>query len=51
MLWQGDWLTAALTARFARDSIDTLGEPMPDTERLDASVVARFPKSCSLPPG
>ena len=48
MLWQGDWLTAALTARFARDSIDTLGEPMPDTERLDASVVAQVSQKLQL---
>ena len=46
--WQGDRLTAALTARFAQDSVDTLGQPMPDTERLDASVVARVSEKLQL---
>ena len=45
LLWQNRSLVAALTARFAWDSVDTAGAPMPDTERLDASLMVNVTKS------
>jgi len=42
LFWQGDFLNAVVSGRVARDAIDTLGQPMPDTERLDASITANL---------
>jgi vitamin B12 transporter len=45
VLWQNRLVVAALTARFAWDSVDTAGAPMPDTERLDASLAFNVTQS------
>ena len=45
LLWQDRSVVAALTARFTRDSVDTFGAPMPNTERLDASVALNVTQS------
>jgi len=45
VLWQNSSLVAALTARFTWDSVDTAGAPMPDTERLDASLMINVTQS------
>ena len=45
LLWQDRSVVAALTARFTRDSVDTFGAPMPNTERLDASVAVNVTQS------
>ena len=46
--WQGTWLSAAITGRFAKDSVDTLGAAMPDTERLDGSLIAAVSENLRL---
>ena len=48
LLWQDRSVVAALTARFTRDSVDTFGAPMPNTERLDASVAVNVTQSLRL---
>lgn len=48
LVWQGSWLSAAVTARFTQASVDTLGQAMPDTERLDGSLRATLSKNLQL---
>ncbi len=48
LFWQGRILSAVVSGRFARDAIDTFGQPMPDTERLDASLMAKLTDQLSM---
>ena len=48
LLWQDRAITAALTARFTWDSVDTVGASMADTERLDASIAVSVTQSLRL---
>ena len=46
--WQNSWLRTAMTARTARDSVDTLGNPVDDYSLLDWSIIADLNESLSV---